>query len=135
MDIQENIKSILDSIEIDDRLLDTPQRVDSALNEFFNGYDADINKILSVRYPSEIDDLIILKQIPFESHCEHHMVPIVGCASIGYIPNGMIVGASKLARLVDAFAHRLQLQERMTMQIANALHSALKCKGVAVLFK
>ena len=135
MNIRNNIKNVLDSIEIDDRLLETPQRAERALNEFFNGYDADIDSILNVKYPSEIDDLIILKHIPFESHCEHHMVPIVGRASVGYIPNGMIIGASKLARLVDAFAHRLQLQERMTMQVANALHTALKCKGVAVLIE
>lgn len=135
MSVRNSIKTILESVESDERLIDTPQRVENAMAEFFNGYDTDIRDILSVKYRSEMDDLIILKNIPFESHCEHHMVPIIGKANIGYIPDGFVIGASKLARLVDAFAHRLQLQERMTMQIAQALQTELKCKGVAVLIE
>jgi len=135
MNIRNSIKAVLDSIESDDRLIDTPQRVENMLSEFFNGYDADIQDILSVKYCSDMDDLIVLNNIPFESHCEHHMVPIIGRVSIGYIPDSIVIGASKLARLVDVFAHRLQLQERMTVQIATTLHTTLKCKGVAVLIE
>jgi GTP cyclohydrolase I len=92
----------------------------------------DVDKIASTFYDSEMNDVVILKNIPFESHCEHHLVPIIGTVGIGYIPDGKIIGASKLARIVDCFAHRLQIQERLTMEIATAIDRILKPKGVAV---
>lgn len=138
MDIKQNISDIIREIESGNQnriseLADTPRRVENAYNEFFDGYDENVDDIVNVFYESQMDDLIILKNIQFESHCEHHMVPIVGEVSIGYIPNGEIIGASKLARLVDCFAHRLQLQERLTIQIAETLQNIMNCKGVAVL--
>lgn len=100
-----------------------------------DGYNQTPENVANAFFPSEMNDIVILKNIQFESLCEHHMVPIIGKASIGYIPDGKIIGASKLARLVDCFAHRFQLQERFTMQIAESLNNVLKCKGVAVYVK
>lgn len=132
-DIEKNIERIISSIDGDvDRLKDTPKRVANAYAEFFSGYDTDIQKIAAVLYESDISDMVILKHIPFESHCEHHVVPIIGTVSVGYIPKGKIIGASKLARIVDCFAHRLQIQERMTMEIANMISLILSPMGVAV---
>lgn len=131
--IETNIENIINNIDPDSqRLHETPKRVSRAYDEFFSGYNIDIQKIAGIIYDSKINDIVILKKIPFESHCEHHIVPIIGTASIGYIPNGKIIGASKLARIVDCFAHRLQLQERMTMEIANAISSILDPLGVGV---
>ena len=133
MNISEHIKSIINEIEGDDeRLYDTPKRVEAAYDEFFDGYAKRPEDVLNVVYQSEMDDLIVLKNIPFESHCEHHMVPIIGHVCVGYVPNGQIIGASKMARIVDIFAHRLQLQERFTMEIATTLYNSLGCKGVGV---
>lgn len=138
MNIKQSVGDIIREIESGNQdrmseLSDTPKRVENAYDEFFGGYDENVNNIVNVFYESQMDDLIILKNIQFESHCEHHMVPIIGEASIGYIPNGRVIGASKLARLVDCFAHRLQLQERLTVQIAETLQRIMSCKGVAVL--
>jgi len=116
-------------------LLDTPGRVAKAYREFYKGYDEDPGEILD-RVFEEVEgyrDMVLVRDIPFYSHCEHHMVPFVGKAHIGYYPKAGVVGLSKLARVVDVFARRLQTQETMTAQIAHAIETALKPAGVAVL--
>jgi GTP cyclohydrolase I len=116
-------------------LLETPKRVVNAYREFFAGYDADPDEILGKTF-EEIegyDDMVLLKNMRLESHCEHHMVPFIGEAHIAYIPNKKVVGISKIARLLDVFSKRLQTQETMTAQIADTINSVLKPKGVAVL--
>ncbi len=116
-------------------LLETPKRVVNAYREFFAGYDADPSKILGKTF-EEVEgysDMVLLKDMRMESHCEHHMVPFIGTAHIAYIPNKRVVGISKIARLLDVFSKRLQTQETMTAQIAETLSSVLKAKGVAVL--
>ena len=118
-------------------LLDTPARVVRSYKEFFAGYQADPRELL-MRTFSEVDgydEMIVLKNIRFESYCEHHMVPIIGRAHVAYLPEHRVVGISKLARLVDAFAKRLQIQEKMTVQIADTLNEALQPKGVAVMLE
>lgn len=120
-----------------DGLHETPARVVKALEEYFRGYAEDPEEILQKTF-EEIegyDEMIVLRGIRFESHCEHHMAPIIGRAWIGYIPDGRVVGISKLARVVDAYAKRLQIQEKMTAQIANAIQDVLKPQGVAVVIK
>lgn len=116
-------------------LIDTPKRVVEAYEEFFSGYDADPHQILNKTFEEveEYDDLVLLKNMRLESHCEHHMVPFVGLAHIAYIPDRKVVGISKIARLLDIYAKRLQTQETMTSQIADILYETLKPKGVAVL--
>jgi GTP cyclohydrolase I len=116
-------------------LLDTPRRVTKAYGELFGGYAEDAEEILD-RVFEEVEgysDMVLVKDIPFSSHCEHHMVPFVGKAHIGYYPNKGVVGLSKLARVVDVFARRLQTQETMTAQIADAIEASLKPRGLAVL--
>jgi len=116
-------------------LKETPRRVVKAYEEFFQGYKEDAAEVLS-RVFEEVegyDDLVLVKDIPFVSHCEHHVVPFVGKAHIAYYPTGGVVGLSKLARLVDVYARRLQTQEAMTSQIATAIEGALAPRGVAVL--
>ncbi|CAG9251003.1 GTP cyclohydrolase 1 [Paraburkholderia unamae] len=118
-------------------LIDTPARVVRAYEEFFAGYDVDPRDILSRTF-SEVDgydEMIVLKDIRFESYCEHHMVPIIGRAHVAYLPEHRVVGISKLARLVDAFAKRLQIQEKMTAQIADTLNEVLQPKGVGVILE
>ncbi|QBQ99439.1 MULTISPECIES: GTP cyclohydrolase I FolE [Paraburkholderia] len=118
-------------------LIDTPSRVVRAYEEFFAGYDHDPSEILSRTF-SEVDgydEMIVLKDIRFESYCEHHMVPIIGRAHVAYLPEHRVVGISKLARLVDAFAKRLQIQEKMTAQIADTLNEVLQPKGVGVILE
>ncbi len=120
-----------------DGLVETPSRVARAFEEFFAGYAQDPAEILQKTF-EEIegyDEIIALRGIPFESHCEHHMAPIIGQAWVAYIPNGRVVGISKLARVVDVFAKRLQIQEKMTAQIANVIQEVLKPQGVAVVIK
>ena len=114
-------------------LLDTPGRVVRSFEEFYTGYQLDPTDLLSRTFEETggYDELIVLREIRFESHCEHHMVPIIGCAHIGYLPDKRVIGISKLARVVDAFAKRLQIQEKMTAQIANAIDGVLKPKGDA----
>lgn len=118
-------------------LLDTPARVVRSYEEFFAGYDTDPTELLARTFEETegYDELIVLREIRFESHCEHHMVPIIGCAHIGYMPDQRVIGISKLARVVDAFAKRLQIQEKLTAQIANAIDEVLKPKGVAVVIE
>ncbi len=116
-------------------LLDTPQRVAKAYREFYKGYREDASDMLE-RVFEEVDgykDMVLVRDIPFYSHCEHHMVPFVGKVHIGYYPNGGVVGLSKLARVVEVYARRLQTQETMTAQIAQAIERSLKPGGVAVL--
>jgi GTP cyclohydrolase I len=115
-------------------LLETPDRVVRSYDEFFSGYGEDPKEILAKTF-SEVDgydEMIVMNDIRFESHCEHHMVPIIGKAHIGYLPDKRVVGISKLARLVDVYARRLQIQEKMTVQIADTLQEVLQPKGVAV---
>ena len=115
-------------------LLETPKRVRKAFKEYFKGYQEDPYKILSKTF-GDVDgynDIVIQKNISVQSHCEHHMAPIIGIAHVAYIPNERVVGLSKLARVVEAFSKRLQTQERLTMQIAKTVMEALDAKGVAV---
>ena len=118
-------------------LIETPGRVARAFEEFFVGYAQDPAEILDKTFKETCgyDDMIVLRGIGFESHCEHHMAPIVGRAWVGYIPDGRVVGISKLARVVEVFAKRLQIQEKMTAQIANAIDEVLKPLGVGVIIK
>ena len=115
-------------------LLSTPKRLVKAFREYFKGYSEDPEKILEKTFGDVLgyDDMVIQKNISLQSHCEHHMAPIIGVAHIAYIPNKRVVGLSKLARVVEVFSKRLQTQERLTMQIANTLMQALSAKGVAV---
>ncbi len=115
-------------------LRDTPRRVIDAFNEFFSGYSESPEEYLSKTFEDVqgYEDIVMLKDISFHSHCEHHMVPIIGKAHIAYIPIKKVVGISKLARTLDIFAKRLQTQETMTQQIANCINKSLKPKGVAV---
>ncbi len=115
-------------------LIETPDRVLKAYAEWFRGYEEDPSEILKKTF-GEIEKYshpVTLHDIPFESYCEHHMAPIIGTVSISYIPNGRVVGISKLARLVDTFSKRLQVQEKMTAQIAQSIYDCLQPKGVAV---
>lgn len=116
-------------------LRDTPKRVVKAYEEFFSGYNEDPLAVLNRTFEEVegYDDIVMLRDIALESHCEHHMVPILGKAHIAYLPNKRVVGISKIARVVEIFARRLQTQETMTAQIANALEEGLKPRGVAVL--
>lgn len=115
-------------------LLETPKRVIKAYEEFFAGYEMDPDEILNKTFEevAGYDEMIIIKDIRLESHCEHHMVPILGKAHLAYIPNNRVVGISKLARVVDVYGKRLQTQETMTAQIAESINRVLKPKGVAV---
>ena len=116
-------------------LVDTPERVLNAYDEFFGGYEEDPAEVLARTFQESASytEMVILKNVSFVSHCEHHMVPVIGHAHVAYVPQGRVVGISKLARVVELYARRLQIQERLTMQIANAIEMALKPQGVAVL--
>ena len=115
-------------------LLETPKRVVKAYKEYFSGYKVDPGKILEKTFGDVdgYDDMVIQKNISIQSHCEHHMAPIIGTAQVAYIPNERVVGLSKLARVVEIFSKRLQTQERLTMQIAKTIMESLDAKGVAV---
>lgn len=115
-------------------LIDTPRRVAKAYEDWFSGYNLDPIQFLARTFEEVdgYDEMIVLRDITFESHCEHHMAPIIGKAHVGYLPNNKIVGISKLARVVDAFARRFQVQEKLTAQIAQCIESVLKPKGVGV---
>ena len=115
-------------------LKSTPKRLVKAFKEYYKGYNEDPKKILEKTFGDVqgYDDMVIQKNISLQSHCEHHMAPIIGVAHVAYIPKERVVGLSKLARVVDVFSKRLQTQERLTMQIANTLMDALDAKGVAV---
>ena len=115
-------------------LLETPKRVVKAYKEYFAGYSKDPNKILDKTFGDVegYDDMVVQKNVSVQSHCEHHMAPIIGIAHVAYIPNERVVGLSKLARVVEVFSKRLQTQERLTMQIAKTIMESLDAKGVAV---
>jgi GTP cyclohydrolase I len=120
-----------------DGLIETPARVARAFEEFFVGYAQDPVEILQKTF-EEIegyDEMIVLRGIRFESHCEHHLAPIIGQAWVAYVPSGRVVGISKLARVVEVYAKRLQIQEKMTAQIANTINDVLKPQGVGVIIK
>ena len=118
-------------------LLDTPKRVTDAYREWFSGYQIDPSELLSHTFEevAGYDEMVVLRNVRFESHCEHHLAPIVGKAHVGYLPDQRVVGISKLARLVEAFGKRLQIQEKMTAQIANTLDEVLKPLGVGVVIE
>ena len=115
-------------------LLDTPRRVAKAYQDWFSGYALDPDEYLQRTFEEVggYDEMIVLRDIDYESHCEHHMAPIIGKVHIGYLPNGKVVGISKLARVVEAYARRFQVQEKMTAQIANCIQRALHPRGVGV---
>ena len=115
-------------------LLETPKRVIKAFDEYFSGYSEDPHEYLEKTFGDVegYDDMVIQKNISVQSHCEHHMAPILGIAHVAYIPSEKVVGLSKLARVVGSYARRLQTQERLTMQIANAISKGLKAQGAAV---
>jgi GTP cyclohydrolase I len=136
--IQRAVREIIEAIGEDperEGLLGTPERVARMYTELFEGLRIDPLELLSVGFEAGHDEMVILKDIPFYSICEHHFMPFHGVAAVGYIPDGRVVGLSKLARLVDAYAHRPQLQEQLTGQIADTLMAALRPDGVAVVIE
>ncbi|MBK1657361.1 GTP cyclohydrolase I FolE [Paracraurococcus ruber] len=118
-------------------LVDTPARVVRAYEEFFAGYETDPVELLARSFEETdgYDEMVVLRDIRLESHCEHHMVPIIGKAHIAYLPAGRVVGISKLARVLEVYAKRLQIQEKLTAQVANVINDVLKPKGVAVVIE
>ena len=120
-----------------DGLRETPGRLVRAYQEYFSGYRQDPEQILRKTFEETdgYDEMVVLRGIPFESHCEHHVAPIIGRAWIAYVPDHRVVGISKLARMVEAYARRLQIQERLTAQIANTIDQVLKPQGVGVVIK
>lgn len=134
------VKKILEYVgENPDRegLVDTPARFVRALSEWFSGYKVDPKELLSTTF-SEVEgynEIVVLRNIRVESHCEHHMVPIIGTATVAYLPSNKVVGISKLARVVEAYSKRYQIQEVLTRQIANAIDEVLNPQGVAVIIK
>ncbi|MDX3926977.1 MAG: GTP cyclohydrolase I FolE [Shinella sp.] len=118
-------------------LIDTPARVAKAYKELFSGYDLAAEDVLGRTFEevAGYDDIVLVKDIPFFSHCEHHMVPIIGKAHVAYLPSGRVLGLSKIARVVEIFARRLQTQETMTAQIAKSIDETLRPRGVAVMIE
>ena len=116
-------------------LLDTPKRVAKSYRELFSGYQLEASDVLGTTFEEVggYDDMILVRDIPFHSHCEHHMVPIIGKAHVAYLPSGRVLGLSKIARVVEIYGRRLQTQETMTAQISQALETSLKPRGVAVM--
>ena len=134
--MQENIKKILEGLGENpsrEGLLATPRRVETSLKDLTKGYEMDLTTLLNgAIFQEEVDEMVLVKDIEFYSLCEHHMLPFFGKVHVAYIPDGKIIGLSKIPRIVEMFARRLQVQERMTTQIAKALEDALAPKGVAV---
>ncbi len=118
-------------------LQETPDRVTRSYREFFSGYDEDPVELLQQTFEETdgYDEMVILRDIRFESHCEHHLAPIIGVAHVAYLPNHRIIGISKLARVIEVYAKRMQIQEKMTVQIASAIHEVLEPKGVAAVIE
>lgn len=118
-------------------LIDTPARVARAYEEFFSGYQEDAEEVLRRTFSETdgYDEMVVLRDIRLESHCEHHVVPIIGKAHVAYLPDKRVVGISKLARVVEIFSRRLQIQEKLTAQIANAIQDVLRPRGVAVVIE
>ena len=139
-DVEDAVRTLIQWAGDDPRregLADTPARVVRSYEEFFNGYDACPKTILERTFEETdgYDEIVLLRGIRFESHCEHHMAPIIGQAHVAYLPRHRVVGISKLARLVEIFAKRLQIQEKMTAQIANTIEEVLQPRGVAVVLE
>ena len=140
LEIEQSFREVLRWIGEDpdrDGLRETPGRLVRAFQEYFSGYRQDPELILQKTF-EEIDgydEMVVLRGVPFESHCEHHVAPIIGRAFVAYVPNSRVVGISKLARVVEVYAKRLQIQEKMTAQIANTLDEVLRPKGVAVVIE
>jgi GTP cyclohydrolase IA len=139
-DVEDAFRKILHWIGEDpdrDGLRETPARLVRAFREYFAGYGQDPGLILQKTFEEMdgYDEMIVLRGIPFESHCEHHVAPIIGRAWVGYVPDRRVVGISKLARVVEVYARRLQIQERLTSQVANIIERVLKPQGVAVVIK
>ncbi|MCF6806959.1 GTP cyclohydrolase I FolE [Thiotrichales bacterium 19S9-12] len=135
---QEAVRVLLSYIGEDinrEGLIDTPKRVVKAYEEYFNGYKFDAREVLARTFEetSNYDDIVLLKNMRLESHCEHHMAPMIGLAHVAYLPSNRVVGISKIARVVDIYAKRLQTQEVLTEQIALAIEEALDARGVAVI--
>lgn len=139
-DVEDAIRTILTWIGEDpsrEGLSETPARVARAYKSYFAGYDQNPEEYLRKTFEETAgyDEMVLLRNIPFQSHCEHHMAPIIGRAWVGYVPRSRVVGISKLARVVEAYASRLQIQERMTAEIANIIDEVLQPQGVAVVIK
>ena len=139
-DVEDAIRTILTWIGEDpsrEGLSETPARVARAYKSYFAGYDQNPEEYLRKTFEemAGYDEMVLLRNIPFQSHCEHHMAPIIGRAWVGYVPRSRVVGISKLARVVEAYASRLQIQERMTAEIANIIDEVLQPQGVAVVIK
>ena len=139
-DVEKAVRTILTWIGEDparEGLSETPARVARAYKTYFSGYQEKPEEFLKKTFEetADYDEMVLLRKIPFQSHCEHHMAPIRGHAWVGYVPRDRVVGISKLARVVEAYANRLQIQERLTAEIANAIDRALQPRGVAVLIK
>ncbi|WP_315719221.1 MULTISPECIES: GTP cyclohydrolase I FolE [unclassified Bradyrhizobium] len=139
-DVEDAIRTILTWIGEDpsrEGLSETPARVARAYKSYFAGYDQNPEDYLRKTFEETAgyDEMVLLRNIPFQSHCEHHMAPIIGRAWVGYVPHSRVVGISKLARVVEAYASRLQIQERMTAEIANIIDEVLQPQGVAVVIK
>ncbi|MBI4299388.1 MAG: GTP cyclohydrolase I FolE [Chloroflexi bacterium] len=136
--IEKAIEAIIEAIGDDPKregLRDTPRRIAQMYQDFFSGIDQNPSEVLVVGFDENYQGVVVLKDIPFYSICEHHLLPFFGTADIGYVPNGRVVGASKLARALDILAHRPQLQERLTDQLADTLFSTLQTKGVGVILQ
>jgi GTP cyclohydrolase I len=139
-EIEEAFRDVLRWIGEDpnrDGLRETPRRLIRAYQEYFSGYQQDPEQILEKTFEETggYDEMVVLRGIPFESHCEHHVAPIIGRAWVAYVPDRRVVGISKLARVVETYAKRLQIQERLTAQIANTIDKVLKPQGVGVVIK
>lgn len=139
MTMEDNIKEILKQIGENPQregLIKTPKRLKQAYTELFSGYNEDIDKILNgAFFKVDYKEMVIVKDITFYSMCEHHMLPFFGKVHISYIPDGIIIGLSKLPRIVDVFAKRLQIQERLTVEISKTIYSKIKPKGVGVVIE
>jgi GTP cyclohydrolase I len=139
-DIEQSFREVFRWIGEDpdrDGLRETPSRLVRAYQEYFSGYQQDPEQILQKTFEETdgYDEMVVLRGIPFQSHCEHHVAPIIGRAWVAYVPDRRVVGISKLARVVEAYARRLQIQERLTAQVANVIEQVLKPQGVGVVIK